>query len=186
MQKFIFSLFHQFCPENAYSSVIPLLLMSVKNWPAENLPSSIACSNHAWKTFSPLSSKEISKLVWTFVNGCWTCNFYDPVFITITWHVAAMSNQELVQVGRKQMDQTDQTIERSKKVCEILSSPPLHQLSSVLVWKGFGCLEWFAWDFLPLVQLLHELPWTIEQSIDLWVCLSRWWKIPSILVQRQH
>jgi SNARE protein len=48
---------------------------------------------------------------------------------------SAMSNQELVQVGRKQMDQTDQTIERSKKVCEIPSSPPLQQLSSVLVWN---------------------------------------------------
>jgi hypothetical protein len=53
-----------------------------------------------------------------------------------------MSNQELVQVGRKQMDQTDQTIERSKKVCEIPSSPPLHQLSSVLVWNmGFWMLR---------------------------------------------
>jgi SNARE protein len=31
---------------------------------------------------------------------------------------STMSNQELVQVGRKQMDQTDQTIERSKKVVE--------------------------------------------------------------------
>jgi hypothetical protein len=78
---------------------------------------------------------------------------------------STMSNQELVQVGRKQMDQTDQTIERSKKVCEIPSSPPLHQLSSVLVWKGFGCLEWFAWDFLPLVQLLHELPWTMSLTM---------------------
>jgi SNARE protein len=55
---------------------------------------------------------------------------------------STMSNQELVQVGRKQMDQTDQTIERSKKVCEISSSPALHQLSSVLVWNmGFWMLR---------------------------------------------
>ncbi|CAM6013392.1 unnamed protein product [Sphagnum balticum] len=31
---------------------------------------------------------------------------------------STMSNQELVQTGRKQMDETDQTIERSKKVVE--------------------------------------------------------------------
>lgn len=29
-----------------------------------------------------------------------------------------MSNQELIQTGRKQMDETDQTIERSKKVAK--------------------------------------------------------------------
>jgi SNARE protein len=28
-----------------------------------------------------------------------------------------MSNQELISAGRKQMDQTDQAIERSKMVC---------------------------------------------------------------------
>lgn len=30
----------------------------------------------------------------------------------------AMSNQELIQTGRRQMDETDQTIERSKKVAK--------------------------------------------------------------------
>jgi hypothetical protein len=29
---------------------------------------------------------------------------------------AAMSNQEVIETGKKQMDETDQTIERSKKV----------------------------------------------------------------------
>jgi len=29
-----------------------------------------------------------------------------------------MSNQELIQTGRRQMDETDQTIERSKKVAK--------------------------------------------------------------------
>lgn len=31
-------------------------------------------------------------------------------------HRAAMSNQELIDAGRKQMDETDQAIERSKMV----------------------------------------------------------------------
>jgi len=86
------------------------------------------------------------------------------VFITITWHVAAMSNQELVQVGRKQMDQTDQTIERSKKVCEKSRARHLciNSVQFLFGTWGFGCLEWFAWDFLPLVQLLHELLWTMN------------------------
>jgi SNARE protein len=43
---------------------------------------------------------------------------------------STMSNQELVQTGRKQMDETDQTIERSKKVCE-----PICTSSSFLVRK---------------------------------------------------
>jgi hypothetical protein len=42
--------------------------------------------------------------------------------------------------------------------------------NSVQFLFGIGCLEWFAWDFLPLVQLLHKLPWTM--SLMMHRCLS--------------
>lgn len=34
--------------------------------------------------------------------------------------LAAMSNQELIDAGKKTMDETDQAIERSKQVCSYL------------------------------------------------------------------
>jgi hypothetical protein len=64
-----------------------------------------------------------------------------------------MSNQELVQTGRKQMDETDQTIERSKKLRKTPSD----------------------------LERVH-----VGENTFTSLYLRRLWKIPSILVQRQH
>lgn len=42
---------------------------------------------------------------------------------TILTNIAAMTNQQLIDAGRNQMDQTDQAIERSKMVTSLTIHP---------------------------------------------------------------
>ncbi|CAM6024067.1 unnamed protein product [Sphagnum balticum] len=91
----------------------------------------------------------------------------------VTWHVAAMSNQELVQTGRKQMDETDQTIERSKKLATdqclifllflLVASVIAVIVVKVNVWSAGGSFQEQEhistttnfWPLLTLVDIAH-------------------------------
>jgi hypothetical protein len=48
---------------------------------------------------------------------------FEPKYLWNLLALAAMSNQELILTGRKNLDETDRSIERSKKVCTQLKCP---------------------------------------------------------------
>jgi len=60
----------------------------------------------------------------------------NSVTLTVFAIVSAFSNQELLKVGRKQMDETDKSIERSKRVCTKETS-----LSMVTEWILYNLRE---------------------------------------------
>ncbi len=111
--------------------------------------------------FCPLLESRIERELFNWCKiADWTAHL---LFLMITWNVAAMSNQELVQTGRKQMDDTDQTIERSKKVCEPLSTFALAKvflLGRSICWSEY---QNFAVEFF-LGFALKNLPTFKESS----------------------
>jgi len=87
-----------------------------------------------------------------FVHNPWSAI---KVFYLFSWdhlaNLAAMTNQQLIDVGRNQMDQTDQAIERSKMVASLtiyscpvsFSAPTWHVLQDFsLVGCSTNCWDW--------------------------------------------
>ena len=87
-----------------------------------------------------------------FVHNPWSAI---KVFYLFSWdhlaNLAAMTNQQLIDVGRNQMDQTDQAIERSKMVASLTIYPcPVcfsaltwHVLQDIsLVGCSTNCWDW--------------------------------------------